>query len=390
MTFSQRLSPEFYRGVHERLRTRFDDENVDAIVVDDWRDVAYVTGFFHHPNERPAAVWVGRDRVVLLVPELEREHARAQGAVVDDVVAFDEYPGVQSPFETLARAVPERGVWAHTPSLTTGRLAEFGSVFPTVTWRLSAMVDELRLIKQPAEIELHRQAAQLGDVMLRAGRELITAAVGSGELPSEAELADHVVRAGSRWMYESHVDVVVVPMLTGGLVYAGANSAFPHGLPSSYRLQPGDTFILSLGGAVGGRYAESERTFFLGEPTHEQISYFTADRHAQEVGTQALRPGAVCRDVNRACLDVIREAGFGAHLRHRQGHGIGLNFHEPPWLEDGDDTVLDTGMVVSSEPGIYVPGHAGYRISDTVLVTEDGHERLTTYPRGIDDVIIDL
>src|SRR5690606_28409119 len=90
MTFSQRLSPEFYRGVHERLRTRFDDENVDAIVVDDWRDVAYVTGFFHHPNERPAAVWVGRDRVVLLVPELEREHALAQGAVVDDVVAFDE------------------------------------------------------------------------------------------------------------------------------------------------------------------------------------------------------------------------------------------------------------------------------------------------------------
>lgn len=85
---------------------------------------------------------------------------------------------------------------------------------------------------------------------------------------------------------------------------------------------------------------------------------------------------------------MIRSAGYGDHLRHRQGHGIGLNFHEPPWLEDGDDTVLEPGMVVSSEPGIYVPGHADYRNSDTVLVTGDGHERLTTYPRDLDEVVI--
>ncbi|MGH3587856.1 MAG: M24 family metallopeptidase, partial [Pseudonocardia sp.] len=109
---------------------------------------------------------------------------------------------------------------------------------------------------------------------------------------------------------------------------------------------------------------------------------------AQQVGTEALRAGARCRDVNRACLDVIRDAGLGEYIRHRQGHGIGLDFHEPPWLEDGDPTELEDGMVVSSEPGVYVPGHAGYRISDTVLVTPDGPERLTTHPRGIDDVVI--
>ncbi|NED94550.1 aminopeptidase P family protein [Phytoactinopolyspora alkaliphila] len=390
MTFSQRLSPDFYRGVHDRLRARLDADGLDAVVIDDWHDVAYVTGFFHHPNERPAIVWVARDRSVLLVPELEREHAVAQGAVVDEIVAFTEYPGVVSPFETLAAAVPRAGRWAHTPAMTTGRLRSLSAALPGVTWEISAVVDELRLVKQPEEIELHRGAARLGDVMLAAGIDLVKAAVESGELPSEAELADHVVRAGSRWMYAEHQDVVVVPMLTGGLVYSGEKSAYPHGLPSANRLKPGDTFILSLGGAVGGRYAESERTFFLGEPSAEQLRYFTADREAQEVGTQAIRPGAVCRDVNRVCLDVIRDAGFAGNLRHRQGHGIGLDFHEPPWLEDGDSSELQPGMVVSSEPGVYVPGHAGYRISDTVLVTETGHERLTTYPRDLDDVVIPL
>ncbi len=390
MMFSQRLPQEFYRGVHERLRSKLEEEGLDAFLIDDWRDVAYVTGFFHHPNERPAAVWVNRDRVVLLVPELEREHALAQNVVVDELVAYDEYPGAESPFAILARAVPAGGVWAHAPTLETGRLQELGDVFPEVTWRLSRIVDHLRLIKQPAEIELHRQAARLGDVMLQAGYDLVVTAASSGELPSEAELADHVIRAGSHWMYEQHADVVVVPMLTGGLVYAGANSAYPHGLPSSYRIRRGDTFILSLGGAVGGRYAESERTFFLGEPTQEQISYFLADRQAQDTGTSALRPGASCSDVNRACLDVIRQAGFGDHIRHRQGHGIGLNNHEAPWLEGGDDTTLEPGMVVSSEPGIYVPGHAGYRISDTILVTDDGHERLTIFPRALDDIVIDF
>lgn len=388
--FSQRLPAEFYRGVQSRLRSLMDADGLDALVIDDWHDVAFVTGFFHHPNERPAVVWVGRDRTVLLVPELEREHAQAQRAVVDELVAYTEYPGVTSPFEVLAAAVSSSGLWAHTPSMTTGRLRALSAAVLSVTWTMTSAVDDLRLIKQPEEIALHREAARLGDVMLEAGASLVRDAVDSGTFPSEAELADHVVRAGSRWMYETHTDVVVVPMLTGGLVYSGERSAYPHGLPSGHKLQPGETFILSLGGAVGGRYAESERTFFLGEPSAAQQRYFAADREAQEVGTQAIRPGAVCRDVNSACLAVIRSSGFGGHIRHRQGHGIGLNFHEPPWLEDGDATELARGMVVSSEPGIYVPEHAGYRISDTVLVTDDGQERLTSYPRDLSDVVIEL
>jgi Xaa-Pro aminopeptidase len=95
--------------------------------------------------------------------------------------------------------------------------------------------------------------------------------------------------------------------------------------------------------------------------------------------------GRTCASVNAECLDVIRDAGYGEFIRHRQGHGIGIAQHEAPWVEDGDDTVLAPGMILSSEPGVYVPGHAGYRISDSVLVTADGPERLTAYPRTLEE-----
>jgi Xaa-Pro aminopeptidase len=191
-------------------------------------------------------------------------------------------------------------------------------------------------------------------------------------------------------MYAEHTDVVVVSPLAGGLVYAGPNSARPHALPSGYRLRPGDTFMLSLGCAVGGRFVEGERTFILGEPTADQRRYYEAVRQAQQVGGEALRPGVPCSRANTVCLDVIRAAGLGEYLRHRQGHGIGLGMHEPPWLADGDDTPLEAGMIVSNEPGIYIPGHAGYRISDSMLITDDGARPFTSYPRSLDDVVVAL
>ena len=189
-------------------------------------------------------------------------------------------------------------------------------------------------------------------------------------------------------MYAEHEDVVVGQMLAGGLVYTGKNAAFPHGLPSAERVKPGETFILSLGCAVGGRFAESERTFVMGEPSDEQRRFFDVAARAQATGTDALIAGRPCSEANRICLEVIREAGMAQYLRHRQGHGIGIWLHEPPWIADGDDSPLQPGMIVSSEPGLYIPGHGGYRISDTVLITEAGPERLTKHPRTIDECII--
>jgi Xaa-Pro dipeptidase len=390
MTFSQRLPPEVIRRIQRDVRDGLVEADLDVLVTDDPEDVAYLTGFFHFPCERPVALWLDRDgTTALLVPRLEREHAEAQHTLAD-LVVYEEYPGTRPPFDLLAAAHPAAAGRVGVPaSMTLGRLGALRAAFPTAKFTQTALVTQARLRKHPEELSLHREAGRITDLMLTEGRRMIEDAVAAGGgLPTEAELASHVSAVGAETMYNEHTDVVVRSPLAGGLVYSGANSALPHALPSGYRLRVGDSFVLSLGCAVGGRYVEGERTFVLGEPTARQQELYETVLAAQRHGAELLRPGAVCSEVNNACLEVIRAAGLGPYLLHRQGHGIGLGMHEPPWLEDGDQTTLDAGMVVSDEPGIYVTGEAGFRVSDSMVVTETGAVPLTHYPRQLDDVVI--
>jgi Xaa-Pro aminopeptidase len=387
--FRQRLEPSFFARVQHRVRSRLEAEGLDAVLVDHPDDVAYLTGFFHHPGERPVVGLLPVDgEPTLLVPRLEEEHAHWQQAAAE-VVTYPEFPGVVEPLSVLAARVPRGGRVGFGDSMSVGRLGILTRECAGTELVTTDAVTVTRYVKEPEEVVLHQEAARITDGMLQAGIALLREAVeAGGELPSESELAAHVGRVGVGTMYAEHEDVVVIGFLAGGLVYAGANSAKPHGLPSAYRLHPGDTFMLSLGCAVGGRFVEGERTFILGEPTADQLRYYEAVRAAQQLGVDTLRPGLTCAQSNAACLDVIREAGLGAYLQHRQGHGIGVGMHEPPWLEDGDDTVIEAGFVVSNEPGIYVPGHAGYRVSDSMLITDDGAMPLTSYPKAIDDIVI--
>ena len=389
--FDQRLAPSFFDRVQARVQERMAQEGFDAFLTDHPEDIAYLTGFFHHPSERPVAIWVeAAGRVVMLLPELEREYAESQSARAE-LVAFFEYPGVVSPFAVLADVVGRTGRVGFASTMSYQRLSAVRAAMADTEFIGSDLLTRARYVKFPEEIVLHREAARITDRMLDAGVQLVTDAVAAGGvLPTEAELERHVTAAGTGLMYAEHRNVVVASLLAGGLVYSGANSAFPHGLPSVNRLKAGDTFMLSLGCAVGGRFIEGERTFVLGEPTDDQRRYHDTIRAAQQVGRDTIRAGLECREANRLCLDVIRDAGLGAFIRHRQGHGIGLGMHEAPWLEDGDATLLEAGMVVSNEPGIYVPGHAGYRISDSMLVTADGAEALTTFRRALDDCTIAL
>ncbi|WP_229401674.1 M24 family metallopeptidase [Micromonospora okii] len=389
-----RLPDSFYTGVRARLTEALDERGLDGFLATSPADVAFLSGFFYIATERPVYLWMPREGDPLLViPRLDEEYAAQQG-VTTPTVSYAEYPGVVGAEETLAAALSRTGGPARRIGVGAGvSVAAFRALSAAIsgaTLETTDAVAALRLRKFPEEIPFHEAAARICDEMLAAGRALIEEALaGGGPLPREDEIARHVVGYGTDRMYAEYDLVVYTTKLAGGLVYAGPNSALPHGLPTRRRVQPGDTLILSLGAAVASRFVESERTFVIGEPTAEQARYHEADRRAQEVGTQAMVAGRTCAEVNRICLDVLREHGLGEHIRHRQGHGIGLQNHEPPWVDDGDHTVLAPGMLLSSEPGVYVPGHAGYRISDTVLVQESGPRRLTSYPRDLESNVIE-
>jgi Xaa-Pro dipeptidase len=388
-----RLPDEFYDRVAARLHARLEGEDLDGVLVTHPADIAYLVGFFYAVTERPVYLWWGADGArVCLVPELDRDYAGAQG-IHAEIATYFEYPGVVSPEQHLAAELTRRGLSrariGMTGSLSHGSFERLREVLPAVRWESTAAIASLRLVKDPAELALHRQAAAICDEMLVAGRELVEDAASCGRpLPSEGDLARHVIGYGSDAMYRRYDRVLYTTKLAGGLVYAGPNSAHPHGLPSNRRLERGDTVILSLGAAVLSRFVESERTFVIGEPSDEQQRFFAVAHRAQQVGTDAMTVGRTCASVNAECLDVVRDAGLAEYLRHRQGHGIGVAQHEAPWVEDGDLTPLAAGMVLSSEPGVYVPGHGGYRISDTVLVTDAGPERLTQYPRNLEENVI--
>lgn len=389
MPFSQRLDAGFYAGVQASVCRGMAEAGLDALLTDEPEDVAYLTGFFHHPCERPVVTHLDASgNATLLLPALEREHAQTQHSAAQ-IVIYPEFPGITPPFDLLATAVGPGRRLGVSSALTLERHRQIRAAFPDTELVVTDLVTRARYVKHPDEVALHQEAARITDEMIVAGICLVEDALHAGvTLPSEAELAAHVGSVGIATMYAEHDDVVVTGFLAGGLVYSGANSAKPHGLPSAHRVRPGETFMLSLGCAVGGRFVEGERTFILGEPRADQVRYYEAVRAAQQMGIDSLRPGITCAQSNKLCLDVIRDAGLGQYIQHRQGHGIGLGMHEPPWLEDGDSTVIEQGFVVSNEPGIYVPGHAGYRISDSMFITADGARPFTAYPKALNDVVI--
>jgi len=176
----------------------------------------------------------------------------------------------------------------------------------------------------------------------------------------------------------------------GGLVPFGKRSSFPHAVPSKDRLKKGDALILSFGAQVGGYNVECERSFCVGKPNDYAKRLYDAMLAAHDTGAENMKEGAIAQDVDKKSLDQIRKAGFEKFLKHRTGHGIGLEGHEPPWIAEGDKTVLKEGMTFSCEPGVYDPDWGGFRHSDTVIVRKDKGEIMNTYPTRLDQMVIEV
>ncbi|HEY62385.1 MAG TPA: M24 family metallopeptidase [Anaerolineae bacterium] len=162
----------------------------------------------------------------------------------------------------------------------------------------------------------------------------------------------------------------------------------PHGVPKiEERLEAGSHIALSF--MRGNGYsAECERTFFVREPTSEMRDMFHIMQEARKRAFALIKPGVPCEEIDHAANGFLREQGLGEFLLHRTGHGIGMGNHEGPWVAEGSQDTLAPNMIISIEPGIYVPDLGGFRHSDTVLVTENGYELLTQYPDSLEELTI--
>jgi Xaa-Pro dipeptidase len=375
---SMKLPDEFFQKKLNQLHDFLQKEELDAILLFGPANIAYVTGFFHLQTERPLAAIIPKEGIpLLLIPLLEVDH------VVPDVEVetYFDYPGHIDPIIWMRSHLKSRSLTRIALETSIG-VVPFNK-FSELDVTLTDIVSTMREIKEPEEITLISKAAEYADYAVERAAHHTTPGITEFEINEKTR-----VDVSERMLDELEEIVPVQGGLCGGLVCSGVHGAFPHGMPSSKKVHNGESIILSFGATVGGYHAESERTAFVGSPSDKQREAFNVMAEAQKTGGEAVAAGKKCSEVNNVCLNVIREHGYQKYLRHRMGHGIGLQGHEPPWVEEGDDTVLKKGMTISNEPGIYMPEFGGFRHSDTLLVTDKGSTSLTLYPKDIDSLII--
>ncbi len=262
-----------------------------------------------------------------------------------------------------------------------GPLAKVAELLPQLELLpRTAQLRELRLVKHPEELALMRQAAALSDW----AQELYADAIRPGRLVQELDAAMHAKifeEAANRFPGE-HLEV-------RGYTLTGPASASPHGngALTGLRIEEGHGIVNILIPRLNGMVIENERTFFCGAPTDEQVKAYDAALAANEAAIAAARVGNPVSAIEDAARTEIETAGFGAHIRHRTGHGMGLIGHEYPEDMAFNDRPLLAGEVYSAEPGIYLYGVGGFRIDDTVVVGETP-EVLTHAPKDLNSITL--
>lgn len=368
MTDLRPLPPAFHASARDRIRAAAALDGFDGVLMLLPMNIAYATGWYFTACERPMGLWLPVDGdPVLLIPELESENADGWG--IADIRRYPEFPGEVPAVLWMLDEIGHRAV-------IVDRLD--GSLLDAARDRVDrlALRDlpmEARAVKQPEELSLIRAAAAFADIcvarMATEGGDII--AQGGTEVDLLKDATGHAHAAMLARHKESFAGTLMKVVAT---VHSGPRAALPHGAVIDRRPQPGETVIIGVGGCLGGYHAESAATFVVGEMSAEQRRVMEAMDACFEAGAAALKPGALCCDVNAAALDELRRAGLSHAIRHRIGHGMGLEAHEAPWLSIGDRTPVETGMVFSSEPGVYRPALDGYRTIHTMITTEAGTE----------------
>lgn len=228
---------------------------------------------------------------------------------------------------------------------------------------VSQVVEKLRQIKSKEELSLLRQAASIADAAFAEILKEIRPGVTEQEIERRLEF---LLR--ERGATSSSFDTIVA---------SGPRSALPHGVASERVMQRGDLVTLDFGALYRGYCSDITRTVMLGPPADWQREIYEIVLEAQQRAVAAIRPGMTGREADAVARDYITEKGYGDQFGHSTGHGLGMEVHEAPTLSFRGKTPLEPGMVVTVEPGIYLPDRGGVRIEDDVVVTADGHEVLT-------------
>lgn len=360
------LDSPFFDRARDRLRARAQAAGLDGLLLLRAPNLAYATGLFLSANERPMGVWVPVEgEPILMLPALERENAEGTG--IRDLRFYDEFPGEVPAVLWMLDQIGRKSL---AIDLLDAALLDAARAMVT-RLDLTDYAMQVRAVKEPEEIALTVEAASFADLFLSRLHAAAGDIISQGG--TEADLMADAMAHARGALFAKHKDAFAgTPMGITASVHSGPRAALPHGAVLERVPRAGETLIAGIGGSLGGYHAESGVTLVVGEISSEQRRIMQAMAACNDAGVAALAARSTCTQANDAALDALRAAGLGDTIRHRIGHGMGLEGHEAPWLAPGDPTRIETNMIFSNEPGVYRPGLDGYRTINTMVVTEQG------------------
>jgi len=342
----------------ERLSALLPEAGVDLLLVTNLVNVRYLTGY------------TGSNGLALIGPQtcvFVTDFRYVEQAAVEVDPAFDRVRAVQDLIDVIADALPpgELRLGFEDAQVTVRQHGRLRELLPERVELVAAgqLVERLRVVKEPEEVDRIRAATQLADAAFE--QLLWGGLVGRTEL----ELASVLERAmRERGAQRSAFEAIVA---------AGPHGALPHAQPRDVEIGRGELVVIDWGAEVDGYCSDCTRTVATSDPDASTREVYELVLQAQLAGLEAVRAGASGRAVDAVARAVIDAGGYGDHYGHGLGHGVGLEIHEGPRLSQRSEDVLESGNAVTVEPGIYLPGQFGVRIEDLVVVTDDGCEILT-------------
>jgi len=393
------ISPAEHKSRIEKIRDQLRRSRCAALYLTNPTRILYTTGFSHISTERPLALVIPQDGSIFMMgPLLEEDHVKQDSSLIEEFFNYPDYPGTINPIRRFVRILKEKGLAGSKIATDSfeGAAGGWGYRGPSLRDLLKrskmvdgkGIVDNLRWVKSKQEIHLLKESSRWAE----KAHDLLMENIAPGK---------HDELIGMKASYEALTRMMrklgatyrqlkwgLSPVVVGCRGQVGPGSAIPHAVFSKRKIRSGDVLVTEAGVEVGGYTSELERTVVVGRAGQREKKYFEAMLKAQDAALGSFKAGTPCFEVDTAARKAVESTGFTGTLRHHVGHGIGIDGHEPPWLDPGDKTIMKTGMVFSCEPGLYIPGLAGFRHSDTVEITKNGMKLITEYPRGLEELTV--
>ncbi|WP_017728850.1 M24 family metallopeptidase [Halalkalibacterium ligniniphilum] len=343
-----------------KVRHLLDELNLDAAVITSPTNFFYFSGTWLDSHERLQAIVITKDgELSMIVHEMSKEEIKPTG-LYENLFWKDG----DNSLDLLATVLPDYGKISIDNEWPSHNLIKLMDRKPHASFVESTnTIGASRLLKDSQEVNLLKKSGAIADDVMKQVIDYIKPGL------TEKDVTEEIKR-----LFALHK---VEQLSFNPIVGAGKNGAIPHHQSDETQIAVGDMVVIDMGGIKDHYCSDMTRTVVVGgEATEEMKKAYSIVKRAQEEAVKAVKPGIPLKTIDDTARRVISEAGYGAYFTHRTGHGLGIEVHEEPFVTSDNEQLLEEGMVISIEPGIYLPGTFGVRIEDIVVVTSDGCERL--------------